>query len=337
MRAFVVSKPHQAAVEDRPHPTLRPGEVIIEVKAVGICGTDYHIYEGMYTAQYPIVPGHELAGVITEVGEGVSGSGWNKGDRVTVDPCLSCGQCRFCLKGLPIHCETLRAIGVTEPGALAEYVAVPAEKLYALPDNLSFEEGAFVESMACVVYGMHRLQLQFGSRVLIFGAGSIGQQLTQSLSRAGASELVAVDLSEKKLALAKQFGATKVVLGGDVQVELGKDKYSHGFDAVVDATGIPSVIQQALQYLGPASKFLQFGVAPRDSEIRVNPFELYHNDWTLIGSMAINHTFPQALDWLTQGRIDVKPLISETIELDQLADFLEQPKGRDLLKVQVRV
>lgn len=335
MRAFVVSKRRHATVEDRPYPKPMPGEVTIQVKVVGICGTDAHIYEGAYTAQYPIVPGHEFSGLVAEAGEGVTG--WEAGDRVTADPSLFCGHCPFCLTGRTNHCETFGAIGVTVPGALAEYVAVPAEKVFALPEGLSLEEGAFVEPLACVVYGMHRLQLKFGDRVLIFGAGSMGQQLIQAIACAGASELVAVDLSESKLALAKRFGATKVVVGKEAERELGPRNYPHGFDAVVDATGIPAVIQEALKYLGPTGKYLQFGVAPKDTEIKLNPFDLYHKDWTLIGSMAINQTFLQALEWLKEGRIDVKPLISRTIALEELGGFLGEPKEPDLLKVQVRL
>ncbi|MFQ5822798.1 MAG: zinc-dependent alcohol dehydrogenase family protein [bacterium] len=335
MKAFVISEPYKGRIEIIPYPKPKPGEIAIRVKRVGICGTDFHIYEGAYMARYPIIPGHEFSGIVDRIGESVIG--WEIGDHVTVDPSLFCGQCQFCLTGRTNQCETFGAIGFTAPGALSEYVAVPAQKVFKLPETLSYEEGAFVEPLACVVYGMHRLQLKFGDRVLVFGAGSIGQQLIQAIARAGASELVVVDISEAKLSLAKKFGATKVVLSKDVEHELGKNNYPYGFDVVVDATGIASVIQQAFNYLGPTGKYLQFGVAPKNTEVKINPFELYHKDWTFIGSMAINQTFIQALNWLKEKRINVLALISKTIELEELPIFLAKPKNPVLLKIQIKI
>ena len=334
MQALVISKPYQCKVDELVYPEPKRGEVTIQVKSVGICGTDFHIYEGSYTARYPIIPGHEFSGIIDRIGEGVTE--WNKGDRVTVDPSMFCGECQFCLTGRTNQCETFGAVGVTVAGAFAEFVAVPVQKVFKLPDTLSFAEGAFVEPLACVVYGMHRLQLNFGDRVLVFGAGSMGQQLIQAIARAGASELAVVDISEAKLSLAKRFGATKVVLSKDVEYELGKNKYPYGFDVVVDATGMPSVIQQAFNYLGPTAKYLQFGVAPKNTKVKINPFELYHKEWTLLGSMAINQTFIQALNWLKEGRINIMPLISETIEFELLPEFLAQPKNPNVLKVHIK-
>lgn len=226
---------------------------------------------------------------------------------------------------------------MTVPGAFAEYVAVPVQNILKLPDTINFEKGAFVEPLACVVFGMHRLRLKFGNRVLIFGAGSIGQLLTRAIACAGASELVVVDTVESKLSLAKKSSATKVILSENVENELSLKKYPYCFDVVVDATGIPDVIQQAFKYLGPTAKYLQFGVTPRDTEVKINPFDLYHKDWTLIGSMAINQTFIPAINWLKEGRVDVTPLIGKTIELEQLPKFLSQPKDKNLLKVQVKI
>jgi threonine dehydrogenase-like Zn-dependent dehydrogenase len=147
--------------------------------------------------------------------------------------------------------------------------------------------------------------------------------------------LVVVDVDETKLELARRFGATKTVTAERVEEELKTDS-SRGFDVVVDATGVPAVIQQALRFLGPTGKFLQFGVAPKSATISLSPFDLYHKDWTLIGSMAVNHTYLPALRWIRDGRIQVKPLVSETISLEDLPEFLARPKSSWLLKVQVR-
>ncbi|MFH5182371.1 zinc-dependent alcohol dehydrogenase family protein [Paenibacillus sp. TAB 01] len=335
MKALVIEAPRQAVIKEVAYPAPQRGEVTIQVKQVGICGTDFHIYEGEFISPYPIIPGHEFSGIIHEVGEGVCG--FQPGDRVSADPSLFCGACSFCLTQRGNQCENWGALGNTVNGSMAEFVSVPAGNVIKLPDSMSFEEGAFIEPMACVVHGMNRLQLQVGNRVLLFGAGAMGQQLIQSLARAGASELVVVDVAQEKLDLALQYGATKGILSRNVDTELSKDNYPHGFDAVVDVTGIPAVIEQALDYVGPAGKYLQFGVTPEHASIRVNPFKLYNKDWTLLGSMAINHTFIPAFHWIKEGRIDVKPLISQTISLEETVAFLEQPKASHLMKVQIKL
>lgn len=333
MKALVISKPSSARVEEVPYPEPGQGEITVKVERAGICGTDSHIFDGEYAACYPVIPGHEFSGVVDQIGREVED--WETGDRVIVDPSLFCGQCRFCLTGRTNHCETFGAIGVTVDGALAEYVAVPVQTVYRLPDSLSFAEGAFVEPLACVAYGMRRLKLSSGARVLIFGAGTMGLLFIQAMAREEISELVAVDLSPAKLALAKTLGATRAVLGERVERELGSQHYPHGFDVVVDTTGEPGVIQNALDFLGPAASYLQFGVAPKNAFIQVNPFDLYHKDWTLLGSMAINQTFLPALNWLKAGQVEVQPLIGETVKLEQIADYFTRPKDPHALKTQV--
>jgi len=330
VRALVIEKPHQAVVREVEDPKAGPGEVVIKVSHVGICGTDFHIYEGEFISPYPIIPGHEFSGTIYEIGQGVSG--FEIGDRVTADPSLFCGACKYCLTNRGNHCENWGALGNTVNGSMAELVAVPARNVVKMPDNMSFEIGAFIEPMACVVHAMNRLQLQVGTSVLLFGAGAMGQQLVQSLSRAGASTLAVVDVSENKLELSKTLGATHAIFSHELyQLE------SQQFDVVVDATGIPSVIEQAFDYMGPTAKYLQFGVTAQSAQIRMSPFRLYNKDWTILGSMAINYTFLPAFEWVKEGRIKLEPLISKIITLEETAKFLAKSKDPELLKVQIKL
>jgi 2-desacetyl-2-hydroxyethyl bacteriochlorophyllide A dehydrogenase len=335
MKALVLEGPHQAVIKEVPYPVPGPGEVTIKVENVGICGTDFHLFAGENVVPYPVILGHEFSGTIYEIGEGVAS--WQPGDRVSADPSIYCGACEFCLTHRANHCENFKGLGTMLNGSMAEYVAVPARNVVRLPDTMSFEEGAFIEPMACVVYGMNRLQLQVGNRVILFGAGAMGQQLIQSIARAGASELVVVDVSQKKLDLALEWGATKGVLSQELDTVLSWDQYPHGFDVVVDVTGIPAVIEKAFEYMGRMSKFLQFGVTPEDSSIRIDPFKVYRNDWTIIGSNAINYTFLSAFQWLKEGRIDVKRLVSKVISLEETVGFLANPKDPDLFKVQIKI
>lgn len=331
MKALVIEKPNHAVIKEVPYPEPGPGEITVKVERVGICGTDFHIFAGTFLSPYPLIPGHEFSGVVDKVGEGVST--FKPGDRITADPSLLCGECEYCLSHRVNHCVKWGALGDTTNGAMAEYVKLPAKNAVIIPDSMSFAEAAFVEPVACVVHGMNRLDLKMGDRVILFGAGAMGLQLVQSIAAAGASELVVVDVSPKKLQLALELGATRGVLSD----ELKPEHFPRGFDAVIDVTGIPSVIEKELDYLGPTGKFLQFGVAPQNAEIRINPFKLYHKDWSLLGSMAINHTFLPAFNWVKEKRIKLEPLISKVITLEETPEFLSKPKDPDLLKVQIQI
>ncbi|HTG71618.1 MAG TPA: zinc-dependent alcohol dehydrogenase family protein [Candidatus Udaeobacter sp.] len=335
MKALVIEAPRKAVVKEVPYPKPGPGEITIKVENVGICGTDFHIYEGEYISPFPIIPGHEFSGTIYEIGEGVIG--WEVGDRVSADPNILCGACEFCLTHRGNHCVNWAAVGVTVNGSMAEFVAVPVRNAVKLPGTMSFEEGAFIEPMACVVHGMNRLQLQVGNRVILFGAGAMGQQLVQSIAKAGASELVVVDVSQEKLDLALTLGATKGVLSKDLGTALSKDIVPYGFDVVVDVTGIPAVIEKAFEFMGPVAKYLQFGVTAENARVQLDPFKLFNKDWTLLGSMAINHTFIPALQWMKAGRFELTPLISKVISLEETVDFLAMPKDSNLLKVQIKL
>lgn len=334
MKAFVVHGVRQGRVEEVPYPKVGSNDVIVGVHNVGICGTDYHIFEGEFLSPYPIIPGHEFSGVIKEIGPGVSGL--QVGDRVCVDPTLYCGACEYCLTNRFNHCENWGAIGNTTSGAMAEYVAVPAKNVIKMPDAMSFEQGAFVEPIACVVHGMNRLQVQVGDTVLLFGVGAMGLQLVQALAHAGASQLVVVDVDQNKLNLALKLGATRGILSTHADEVLQND-YPRGFDIVVDATGIPKVIQGEFKHLGKAAKFLQFGVTPTDASIQLNPFEIYNRDWTILGSMAINNTFIAAYKWILEQRIDIAPILTHRISLEDVPSLLAQPKDGNMLKAQIQL
>ncbi len=335
MKALVFEAPKKAVVKEVEYPKPKAGEVTIKVENVGICGTDIHIFEGEFISPYPIIPGHEFSGTIYECGEGVNG--FKIGERVAVDPTLYCGECEFCLTQRTNQCTNWGALGNTVNGSMAEYVSVPARNVVKLPDKMSFAEGAFIEPMACVVHAMNRLDTKVGDRVILFGAGAMGQQLVQSLIQAGASELVVVDVSQAKLDRAVARGATKGVLSKNLEIDLAGDEYKHGFDIVVDATGIPAVIETALKYMGPTAKYLQFGVTATDAKIQISPFELYNRDWTMIGSMAINHTFLPAFHWVKEKRVEVESLISKEISLEEAVDFFNNAKDPNWFKIQIKI
>ena len=334
MHAVVFPAPERVSVERVPDPAPGRDEVVVEVATSGLCGTDLHIYRNEYMSDFPVIPGHEFGGVIVEVGQDVTDC--RPGDRVAVDPNLYCGHCYFCRNEQANHCLNWQGIGVTRPGGMAEYVAAPARACYRLPDRLSDAQAAFVEPVACVVHGLGRIRIAPGDEVLIFGAGPMGLLLVQALRHMGASLVVVVEKQPERLALAGQLGASATVLPGPEQGEALRELAPYGFGVVVDATGVPAVIEQAFQYLKPRGQYLQFGVAPRDARISVNPYDLFRHDWTMAGSFALCYTFQPAIAWLSSGIVQVEPLISHTLPLSEFPAALEAFAAGQTMKVHFR-
>lgn len=334
MQAVVFPAPNKIALVQVPDPACGEGEVIVRVSQVGICGTDLHIHRGEYPSTFPLIAGHEFGGEIVEVGKGVTQL--RRGQRVAVDPNLSCGQCHFCREEAANHCLDWEGIGVTLPGAFAQYVAVPARACYPLPDFLSDAQATFVEPLSCVIHALNRLRVWPGDDVLIFGAGPMGLLLVQALRHSGASQLVVVEKEATRRSLARQMGATASLDSDEIQLEGLWRLAPHGFGVVIDATGVPTVIEQALGFLKPRGQYLQFGVAPEGATVRYSPYEVFRNDWTIIGSFALCYTFQPAIAWLANGVVDVAPLISHTLPLaDFHSGFQDFAAGRTL-KVHLR-
>ncbi|PSK98680.1 NADPH2:quinone reductase [Haloactinopolyspora alba] len=327
MKAAVIDRPGTVDVRDVPAPRPERGEVVVRVGAAGICGTDLHIAAGEFPpSPYPIVPGHEFAGTVTELGDDVT-TGIAVGDRVAVDPSLFCGYCRQCRRGRGNLCENWGATGDTVDGAFAEYVTVPAANCYRLPDQLSFAQGALVEPVSCAVHGVHRLGVDAGERILVVGAGTMGLILTQLLA-AGGARVSVVDLAEAKLPLAEKLGAAEVATGVD-------ELPARAFDAAVDVTGAPPAIEDAFRSLDRGGRLQIFGVAAEDARVTLSPFRIYNDEITVVGSMAVLHSYGDALDLVAAGVVRTEPLVSHTFALDEFTDALEMMRSGRTIKAQV--
>jgi len=337
MKAAVFTGRRKVQVRDVPVPRVREDEVLIKVKAVGICGTDIHIFKGEYFTEFPVIPGHEFSGVVEKAGKQVRY--FKEGDRVTADPNIFCESCYFCKRNLQNHCQNLRVIGVSgsqAQGAFAEYVAVPYKNVFALDKGVSFEQGAFVEPLACIAHGMDMAQVRFGSEVLIVGAGPIGLLLLQSLKAYGGSRVVVLDLDKKKLKTARELGADLALQADGKERARIREIAPHGFDYVVDATGIPRIIQESLGYLKKAGTYLLFGVCPKDSKITVNPYKIFLSDWKIVGSFAIRKNFSQSVNLLSSGKIKTEKLVSLRFPIEKFPELLSLKMRRlDLMKVQI--
>ncbi len=320
MKAGKIEAPGQASFGSATVPKVGDDDVLIQVHAAGICGTDIHILKGEYEAQYPLIPGHEFSGVVADVGRHVTR--YQVGDRVTADPNIPCNRCSACQRNEPNQCANLAAVGVTRNGAFAEFVAVPEGNVFSIGD-MSFAAAAMVEPLACVAWGLERLSIQPGASTLIFGAGPMGSLLAQALRYSGASKVVVVDVVPHRLALVAELGATHTLLADDDQTRHLNTIAPDGFSIVVDATGIPQVLENAFQYLRPRGTLWVFGVTPRGTQISFMPYDVFRKDLTIIGSFAVNRTFGASIVMIEGGMVNVEPLISHTLPIEDFARGFE--------------
>jgi 2-desacetyl-2-hydroxyethyl bacteriochlorophyllide A dehydrogenase len=329
MRAAIWEQPGELVVGERPDPEPGADEIVVRVGACGMCGTDVHIAEGEFPpTRYPIVPGHEFAGEVVAVGR--DAPGLREGDRVAVDPSLFCGRCEFCRIQRGNLCRNWNAIGDTVDGAFAELVKVPARNAYALPDDISLRAGALVEPISCAVHGMRRLAPDPGTTFLITGAGTMGLILLQLALRDGAARVTVVDRNEQRLEVARRLGAGTATSVADAAA--GEEL---GFEVVIDATGVPQLVEEGLGVIRRGGTLMVFGVAPESATVPVSPFRVYNDEITILGSMAVLYTFQPAIELLRAGVVDAEALLSHTFDLDGFADALETMKRGEGIKVQV--
>src|SRR5438876_2098805 len=336
MRAVIIDAPGIIRVDNVPDPTPRPDEVLVRVGACGICGTDLHIIDGdSPLARYPIIPGHEFAGEVVAVGSDVAQRYGKEnitiGSRIAVEPNLYCGHCDSCRTGHENLCLNYAALGVTTNGAVAQYVAVPVAKAYALPDNISFREGALIEPVSCAVHGMHILNPRSGDTFLIVGAGTMGVLLLQLAVRGGASRVAMVDINAQRLALAEQLGSTHTY--SDIKQALKDEPL--GFNCVIDATGVAPVIENAFMAVKRGGKLLIFGVASNEARISLSPFRIYNDEITIIGSMAVLFSFQAALDLISSGMINTQAMLTAALPLQDFSRALDMVREGQGIKTQI--
>jgi len=324
MRCGTCVAPNEFALTERPRPETAPdGWVLIDIQAVGICGTDYHILEGKHPfLAYPRVIGHELSGRVVQDREG-----WAAGELVVVNPYLSCGTCRACRRGKPNCCSAIEVLGVHRDGGLCARLAVPSGNLYAA-GNLTPTQAAMVEFLAIGAHAVSRSGILAGDRVLVTGAGPIGLG-TALFARLAGAEVHLMDLSETRLAkVGAAFGFTHThVVGAELLVGDLED----GFDVVFDATGSASAIEAGFPYLAHGATYVLVSVVKDD--ITFTDAEFHKREARIVGSRnALAADFDHVMAALANGAIDSDALLSETLRLDDLpARFPALAKDRESL------
>jgi len=337
MRAVQFEDESTISLGELPRPTLGDSEALVQVGVCGICASDLHaavIKAGITKIRYPYVPGHELAGKVVEVGRAVTSV--QVGDSVTVQPVIPCRLCELCRKGLSALCRAPTIIGLHRPGGFAQWVAVPETNLY-LTGDLPDAVAACTEPLACALHGLVRLAPSPTDRVLLFGAGGIGLSFLQLLRLQGVGQIVVVDLHTFRLEKARHLGADQVLAVDDrLKGELHQLGGS-GFDCVVDATGVPQVVESAFEWLGPASKLLMLGSCPSASVITLRPRIIQGREATLLGAFGFHNQFGRALGLLKAGRIDTDAVVTHTMPLESFDQAITLARtGRESIKIQVK-
>jgi L-iditol 2-dehydrogenase len=314
MKALVYEGAWQMPLREIEAPAAGPEEVVVAVRAVGVCGSDVHGFTGSTGRRYPgIIMGHEFTGSITAVGAGISDH--QVGDRVVVHPLLTCGTCELCLAGRPNVCVNRTMIGMHRHGAYAEAVSVPRRQLHQLPANLSWEHGALVEPLAVALHAVNATPLQLMERVVVVGAGPIGLLALLAARLKGAGTIIVTDRSQHRLELARRLGADVVVnvAEQDVVAAVHAATGGAGAHAAIEAVGIAPTVQQALAVTRIGGQVTWIGnSAP---EVTLNMQHVVTREITIRGVYGFNAEFAQAIELLASRRIDVAPLIEQTAPL----------------------
>jgi threonine dehydrogenase-like Zn-dependent dehydrogenase len=314
-------------VRELPLPKPGPGEVLVKMRAAGICYSDVMIlknrYKGRVPVPIPMIMGHEGAGVIAEVGEGVKHL--KAGDKTGLNPLWGCGQCQHCVNGNPNMCRSWRHLGITCDGTFAEYRVVPSFVTCKLPDGISMIDAAVLEPITLAVRTLEHVQPRLGDTVAIIGPGSIGMFHLQAFKSAGASIIIVIGLDQdtKRLEIAKKLGADYIINASreDVVTRVKELTDGLGCDIVVEAANHPSTVGQAIDLASAYGRVMLFGLYP---EATISPLTLMRSGLTVMGDVAVTPAWYQrAIRWVQYKKVSAEPMITRTFRLEQAKEAFE--------------
>lgn len=339
MKALVLKEYNRFSYEDVPVPVYGSDDVLIRVKACSICGSDVHGMDGSTGRRIPpVVMGHEASGIIEQTGENVRG--YKIGDRVTFDSTVYCGECYFCRRGEINLCDDRKVMGVSTgeynfPGAFAEYVAVPQRILYPLPENVSFEFAAMVEPLSIAFHAIRRSPVSLGNTAVVVGAGMIGSLVIQLLKIAGCGKIIAVDMIQEKLDMAKKLGADICLRSDilDVPAEVFKLTGNRGADISFEVVGIGPTLQIAIASLKKGGSLTMVGNLKPSVDFPLQA--VVTRQISIYGSCSSAGEYPDCLDLIASGKVDIDSFISAVAPLSEGADWFKRlyASERGLMKV----
>lgn len=321
MKALVLKAYLKFDYTDVPMPEHGPEDVLIRVQAVSICGSDVHGYDGSSgRRQPPVIMGHEAAGIIEKAGDAVNG--FKPGDAVIFDSTVYCGSCENCRRGQINLCASREVLGVStgaynRAGAFAEYVAVPARILYHKPETVSFEEATLVEPFSIAMHAYRISPTKIGDRVAVFGTGTIGLMVIQTLRAAGCAEIIAIDIADHKLALARQVGATATINSSrdDARAAILSLTEGKGADVCFEAVGIGATLNAAISAARDGGAVVMIGNI--SSKVEFNMQYVIAHELKLIGSCASSGEYETCIALLARRKVDFAPLISAVAPLSE--------------------
>ncbi len=339
MKSLLLSEYNHLEVVDLPVPSVKPHEVLVQVEACGICGSDVHGYDGSSGRRTPpIVMGHEAAGTVAATGAEVKGL--SKGDRVTFDSTVYCGTCEYCARGEINLCDTRQVVGVScsdyrRSGAFAEFVVVPQHILYRLPDKISFAEAAMLEAVSVALHAVRVSPVKGGETALVIGAGMIGLLTLQAAKAAGCSRVLIADIDETRLDLAKQIGAEEVLhlSGAALATEVLRLTHGKGVDLTLEAVGRTETVAAAIDCTRKGGTVTLIGnIAP---EVNLPLQKVVTRQLRLQGSCASAGEYPRAIELVANGKFQVRPLISAIAPLEEGPQWFQRLHAREpnLMKV----
>ena len=323
MRSVLLNSPEELIMREVDRPAAGPGDVIIKVKRMGICGSDIHAYHGMHPTIYlPVVQGHEFSGEIAEIGEGVTG--FSIGDRVTGRPQVTCGKCYHCLHGHENICHELIVVGCNGkiPGAAQDYMALPAKLVFHLPDNIDFDSGAMIEPTAVAVAAVRTFTFDVkGKNILVLGAGTIGNLVAQVAKAKGAATVMVTDLCDEKLEIAKQCGADLVVNTAkeDLQERVDKDLGHDGLDGALECVGVGDTLNQAIGVCRKRNDIIIVGIYSKNPAVRM--IDVQEKEFNIIGTlMYLEEDYYEAIRLISEGKINLDILKTAHFGLDEMTE-----------------
>jgi len=324
-------------VRDMPEPKPRRGEIVVQIKATGICYTDISIldnkYKGRKPVPIPIILGHEGAGVVVELGEGVDNL--SVGDRVGLEALFGCGRCYDCLNGNKNMCTDWGHIGITCDGTFAEYVVLPAYLAHKLPDDVSFVDAAFLEPISLTVRTLEHVKPMVGDTAAIIGPGSIGMFHLQALKAAGAGKIIVIGLDQdkKRFEMAEKLGADHIVNASkeDVVNRVRELTEGLGADIVVETANSPKVLPLAIDIAAARGRVALFGLYP---EATISPLNLLRSGLSVFGDVGIvERHFLRAIRWVAHEKVLAEPLITRRFSLEEFKEAFESVREGETVKV----
>ncbi len=328
MKALLLKQYMQLEVTDLPTPEIGPDDVLVRVRACGICGSDVHGMDGSTGRRIPpVVMGHEAAGVIARAGRNVND--WKEGDAVTFDSTVSCGNCHFCRRGDINLCDNRQVLGVScgefrRNGAFAEYVQVPRNILYRLPDGLPFEYAAMIEAVSIAVHAVNLTPHSLGDTAVVVGSGMIGQLTIQAAKVAGFGRVFAVDVDDAKLAMARKLGADETFNSKtcDAPAEIAARTSGRGADAALEAVGATDPIRTAILSVRKGGTATLIGNITAKIELPLQ--QVVTRQIRLQGSCASSGEYPACIELLSSGAIKVESMISARTPLEDAAGWFDR-------------